>query len=286
MAHHVDRGRSRAAGLVHAARIGAAAALALGAAAHAHTPFAIEVTEYIAGSGVNPAFTDSNAALGSPSRFTGIPAGFPSVVSPFSAPFDENQLVQIGQGGSLTLRLGTRAWNDPNNPFGVDLIVFGNGSFIDTAFPNGVVGTPANAFGLDPMIIEVSANGVDFIALGTFTEGLFPTMGFQDSGAFDSTPGSVPTSFTTPVDPSLTLADFSGLDMDGIRALYNGSGGGTPIDIAASGLDFVEYVRIVNPLGSGVTVEIDAVSVVPTPGAGGALALAGLVGAARRRRTV
>ncbi|TVQ63562.1 MAG: hypothetical protein EA378_01350 [Phycisphaerales bacterium] len=280
----MDQGRARAAGLVRAGWIGTAAALAIGASATAHTPFAVEVTEYIVGSGVNPAFTDSNSALGSPSRFTGIPAGFPSVVSPFSAPFDNDQLVQIGEGGSLTLRLGTRAWNDPSNPFGVDLIVFGNGSLIDTAFPNGVAGTPAAAFGLDPMVVEVSANGVDFISLGTFTEGLFPTMGFQDGGPFDSTPGSVPTSFTTPVNPALTLADFSGLDMDGIRALYNGSGGGTPIDIAASGLDFVDYIRIVNPLGSGITVEIDAVSVVPTPGGGVVIMLAGLACTARRRR--
>jgi hypothetical protein len=253
------------------------------ASASAYNPFASQTVEYIAGAGVSPNFNNPDGALGSPTRFTGIASGFPSVVSPFSPPFDPGQLVQIGEGGSLTLRLATPARNNPANPFGVDLIVFGNGGFIDTGFPNGVVGGSASMFGLNPMTIEVSADGVDFVSLGVFTEGLFPTMGYLDAGAFDSAPGSVLTSFTTPVNPALTQLDFAGLDMDGIRALYAGSGGGTPIDIASSGLDFIHYVRIVNPVGSGVFVEIDAVAVVPTPGGTALLAIAGLLAARRRR---
>lgn len=249
----------------------------------AHAQFATNVVDFVPGMNANPGFGDASTALGSPARFTGVAAGFPGVVSPFNPAFGADQIVQIGEGGSLTLELGTPARNSATNPFGVDLLIFGNAGMIDADFPNGQAGSPAGFFGLDNMLVSVSADGTNFVSLGSFTEGFFPTMGYADSGAFDSTPGSVPTSFTTPMDPSLTLSDFDGLDIDGLRSLYGGSGGGTPIDIAGSGLESVRYVRIDNPLGSNATVEIDAVSVVPTPASGALLALAAL--GARRRRT-
>ncbi|RMH11617.1 MAG: hypothetical protein D6695_08785, partial [Planctomycetota bacterium] len=103
-------------------------------------PFAASVVSYDPGSNAAPGYTDPTAALGSPARLTGIPAGFPSVVSPFSPPFDTDQIVSIGFGGSLTLELGQTAYDDASHPFGIDFIVFGNAGFIDTGFPNGLVG--------------------------------------------------------------------------------------------------------------------------------------------------
>lgn len=48
------------------------------------------------------------SALGSPERFIN-DSSFPSVVSPFSPPFLRNQIVSIGEGGELTLRLSNYA---------------------------------------------------------------------------------------------------------------------------------------------------------------------------------
>jgi hypothetical protein len=48
-------------------------------------------------------------------------------------------------------------------------------------------------------------------------------------------------------------------------ALYDGSGGGTAVDIAAVGLSEVRYVKITVPQGSLDPVFIDGFAVVPEP---------------------
>ena len=265
-----------------AACVAAPASLLYADTGSAWSPWAVQVVSYQQGTGANPSLVDPGVALGSPERFTGESTPYPSVVSPFNPAFGLDEIVSIGEGGHLTVRFDTPITNDPANPFGVDFSIFGNGSFLDIAYPAGQLGTPPGTFGLDPMIVEVSADGSSFTSLGSFTEGLFPGMGYLDSAPFDTTPGAVHTDFTTPIDPSLTLNDFSGLAYNDIRALYNGSGGGTPIDIAASGLSSIQYVRIVNPVASGVTVEIDAFARVPAPAT--PIMLAGIAACVRRRR--
>jgi hypothetical protein len=117
------------------------------------------------------------------------------------------------------------------------------------------------------LTIEVSQDGSNFVTLSTtHQEGFFPAMGYLDGGPYDQQPGSLLSDFFRPVDPALQLDDFAGLALSQIRALYDGSGGGTPIDLAASGLSGASYVRISVPSGAGYDVEIDAVTVVPEPG--------------------
>jgi hypothetical protein len=244
--------------------------------------WAVHVESYNQGANPNPSYLDPTTALGSPERFTGEGTAFPSVVSPFSPAFGADELVSIGEGGHLTVRFSTPITDNPANPFGVDLSIFGNAGFIDTDWPNAQFGPSPVLFGVDPMLVEVSADGSTFVSLGTFDNGFLPALGYRDAGAYDGAPGSVPTDFTTPVNPAITPADFAGLDMNDIAPLYAHSGGGTPIDIAGSGLGSIEYVRIVNPVGSGVSVEIDAFARVPTPAT--ALAFLGLSACPRRRR--
>jgi len=225
--------------------------------------WADHVVSFIPGAGADPTFGNPTVTLGSPERFTG-EGVFPSVVSIFSPPFGTDELLSIGFGGSLIVEFDEPITDDPGHPSGIDLIVFGNGGFADADFPNGLIGDPPFTFGLDPMGVSVSADGVTFVLLGTFTEGLFPTQGYLDSGPFDGTPGNVPTNFTRPVDPTLTLDDFAGLTLVQALGLYDGSGGGTPIDIGPAGLGAVRFVRI-EGVTEGVTVEIDAFAAVPEP---------------------
>lgn len=240
------------------------------ATALAADPWADSVVRYDAGSTPIPGYTDASVSVGTPERFTGEGFGFPSVVSPFNPAFGTDEIVSIGEGGSLVVGFDEPIRNAATNRFGVDFIVFGNGGFVDADFPNGLTTDDALIFGDDPyMRISVSRDGIDFIDLGDFTEGFFPAMGYLDGGAFDDHPGSIESDFTTPVDPSLTRADFAAKTLADIRAAYDGSGGGKGIDIAATGLDEISFVRI-DVLDDGdsateLNVEVDGFSTVPEP---------------------
>ena len=222
-------------------------------------PWADIMVDYVQGSSPGPAagYTNPSVALGSPERITGEGA-FPNVVSPFSPPFLNTEIVSIGAGGSLTLQFNTPVTDDPANPFGIDLIVFGNAGFIDVGFPGGIAG---GLFGADGGQIHVSADGKNWMAIpGSSADGLYPALGYLDSGPYDARAGRVESNFTQPVNPTLLLSDFTGLNHEQIVALYGGSGGGFGIDLASVGLSAINLIRIVNPAGSGVNVEIDAVS--------------------------
>ncbi|MCB9845135.1 MAG: hypothetical protein H6811_04000 [Phycisphaeraceae bacterium] len=263
--------------------------LAAAAAEGAEAQWAVEVVSYDAGSTAVPGYDDPATALGAPERFTGELLGFPSVVSPFNPAFGADELVSIGEGGHLTVRLGRPVFNNAANPFGVDLVIFGNGGFVDASFPHGVVEDPAVLFGLDHASLELSADGIEFFPVGEFVEGFLPAMGYLDSGPYDETPGTIPTSPFTPVDPSLTAPDFAGLDYAGVLALYAGSSGGTPIDIGGGplpeGVGF-SYVRISVPddgdVETSFNAEVEAIVVVPPP-ASGLPILAGILAVRRRR---
>ena len=97
------------------------------------SPFATTVIEYEPG--LNPAsgYTQPVAALGSPQRMTS-ELFSPMVVTPFNPAYWPDEIVSIGEGGWLTLGFDHEVQNDPNNPFGVDLLVFGNAFRICVAF--------------------------------------------------------------------------------------------------------------------------------------------------------
>ncbi|MEQ8315885.1 MAG: GC-type dockerin domain-anchored protein [Phycisphaerales bacterium] len=216
-------------------------------------PFAAEVVQYTPGADVPAGFNEPTSALGEPTRFTGV-GSFPGAVTPFNPAFLSSEVVTIGAGGTLTLRLGTPAFDAATNPFGVDLILFHNGGYLDAAFPAGVVG---GTF-FDGGSIEVSQDGVDFFPVAMPAESNFPTLGYLDLPTpFTDLPGDVLSDFRLPVDPTI---DPDGLDWGQLLDAYDGSGGGIGIDIADAGLFEVNFVRIT--AGDGESPDIDGVSVV------------------------
>ncbi|MDP7008968.1 MAG: hypothetical protein QGI78_05290 [Phycisphaerales bacterium] len=220
-------------------------------------PFADSVVLYEAGTGAADGYTDPTSAIGEPTRFTG-EGVWPGVVSPFNAPWMPNELISIGEGGELVLAFEEPVIDDQANPYGIDLIIFGNTGFIDGSYPNGVVD---GMFSNDAGRIEVSEDGENWVGItNAVIDELWPTCGFVDSGIYDATPGTIETNFLLPVDPRLTIEDVSGLGFTTLQQFYGNSGGGTPIDLASTGLSSISYVRITASEGSELSPEIDGVS--------------------------
>ncbi len=228
---------------------------ALSSSAFAGT-FATSVQSYDQGTGPVAGFTDPATALGSPTRTS----GFDLRVTPFNPAFQNTEIVSIGRGGQLTLAFDSPVTDDASNPYGIDLIVFGNSFFYADDF------SPlADHLWKPGGIIEVSADGHDWRTIPALdADGLFPTLGFQDStDPFGSDGGASPTNFRVPVNPSFSPW---GKDFAQLKAGYGTSGGGTGIDLAVVGLTQASFVRISNPSGAPYAIEIDAVSdVVPAP---------------------
>ena len=259
-------------------------ACALTALATADSPFATAVASYAPGIGPAAGFTNPAVALGSPERFTG-EGLIPQAVTPFQPAFRPDEVVSIGMGGSLVLAFDHDVVDDPRNPFGIDLLLFGNAFFGDMAAPAGVVGGLFAEGGT----IAVSPDGVTWTLVPSIAaDGAFPTLGWLDTTPYATTPGTAPTDFTRPVDPALRRAGMVGLDWSALLLAYDGSGGGAGIDLATIGLASIRYVRIDGPTTFGISPEVDAVSDVapasPSPdldgdGSVGASDLALLLGA-------
>ncbi len=224
--------------------------------------FAAQVVSYEQGGGVAGSFSNPLVALGSPTRFSSPDSPFGGPVTPFQAPFAPEELVSIGFGGHLTLAFDRAVMDRPADQwFGADLIVFGNAFYFDQDFPNGIVG----GIGVEPGAIEVSQDGDHWYLLQETSDGAFPTMGYQDVlDAFPTVPGNLPTDFHRPVNPAV---DPTGFNMAQLIAAYDGSGGGVSLDISQTGLPWIQYIRFtnLNDPASGITPEIDAVSIVPEP---------------------
>jgi len=236
--------------------------------------FADTVISYTQGNGVLPGYDNPNVALGAPTTFIGY-----QNADPFNPPYQSNNIVGIGTGGSLTLQFNTPIQNNPGNPFGLDFIIFGHAGFsvtndYDSSFnPIGTPATDGSLFtgGTADVRVAVSADGTTFYTLNPsltpVVDGLFPT--YAGGNPF------------LPVNPSLTAADFSGLTLDQIEALYNGSAGGAGFDLGwavnslnqSVSLSSIDYIRL-DVLNDGTPAYIDAISVVPEP-ATFALAIAG-----------
>jgi hypothetical protein len=224
----------------------------------ARAQFANQVISYDPGS--TPAFgayTTPSTALGSPTRDTVEFIPNPNEVTIFNPPFGTHEIVSVGEGGHVTLKLSNYVLPGA----GAEIGVFSNVSLIDIAWPNGQVGTPAATFGDASAEVEVSADGVGWVSLGVVNFNL-PTQGYSDAA------GTVPSNFLQPF--AGVLSDFDGLpynhatDPD-VFDLLAGSGGGNWLDISSTGLTQAGYIRFsvaddLDPLTS-LNIELDAVSI-------------------------
>ena len=268
------------------------AAALLGAAPVASAAvFAVSSSSYTQGSGAAIApYSNPATAVGAPDAITGEIGGFPNILNPFSPAYETDEIVGIGLGGQITLSFPLPIAISPTQrEFGV----ISNIGLMDTFNPPGTNTNPAGTFNANPRVVDVavSADGLDFRPAGRVTFGL-PANYFTNAGG-----PYAPSAPASPVvadfgQPFLgTLSTFDGLDFAATIAAFNGSGGGTWIDLdpLAVGLSSFSHVRFSIPAGgiagSDNYALIDAIvannALVPEPGSAAVLAL---LWAARRRR--
>lgn len=245
--------------------------------------FASRVIEYLPGSGAN--FTNPQVALGKPAP--AVPGstfpGFESPaepLNPFASHFSGDRLVQIGPGGSITLRLESFV----NVGAGPELALFGNVALIDTG--NDTAGNPVGFFGNDEVVVEVSETGLagQWVALngGARISVEMPSNSYTDASGLTGPDPAVenllpllenltPSDFGKPfVSPAGNNA-FAGLTITQIETLLDGSAGGQWLDldglsVQGDPLERVGYVRLSDPndpspFGNANLFELMAVSI-------------------------
>ena len=246
--------------------------------------FASAVIDYVPGTvlapdeiaaGAEPRFPDPTAALGSPDDISGEHLGFPNVLSPFSPAFEADEVVEIGPGGQLTLRLSHLIEIGD----GHDLGIFSNaglqGDFDPATFALLGATDPAMTFGSEAAVIEVSRDGSSWTPLEDGEPILIdmPSNFYRNAGVFDSSapPNPQLADFGLPIPPDISL--FSGADEAGILNTLGDSAGGYWLDLSPTGLELVGFIRFrvpasllpSEPFGSAdldeVVFELDAVAI-------------------------
>lgn len=240
--------------------------------------YAVEVVEYSGSFGPSP-YNDPYAVLGKPAtRCLNLPGWGADyrvkLVEPaYNIDIDNNKVITtIGFGEYIVVKFDHKVVDYPHNPYGQDLIVFGNSFFgggtasdatnMNTYFIDGGVFS-------EPVTVAVSQDGTTWheFSAGPFADDYFPTQAYQwdrDNAKWTD----VEMDFTKPVDPGLGFSDFSNITAaDGIK-LYDGSGGGTSFDLKDlsgydslavdpnSGCRWIQYVK----LASNSNGEVDAVA--------------------------
>jgi hypothetical protein len=247
--------------------------------------YADSVVDYVEGTGIGDdyisglSFNDPQTALGRPTvDSTGEDWSIPEstavpVVDVYSV-FRSFEIVTVGTDGSLILEFDHNIENDPDNPYGVDFIIYGNsyqeiggGAMWDNGDPNKTT-TGGKTFEESGKVL-VSQNGVDWVEFtnGPFADSFSPTFGrvydevnpyHPDSNWDWNNWWGKATDATLPIDPSWTGSVFDGKSVKEASEMCGLSAGGTGFDIASVGLEYVRYVKIVS--ANGVTPEVDAVA--------------------------
>lgn len=216
------------------------------------------------------------------------------VEAPFNLDISETQklITTFNEGSSAIVKFEQPIFDAPGNPYGIDLLVFGN-AFYSTS---GTVNEDSNMDSIElaggvfsePTKISVSpgftgAEGQSEedpttwewyrFDNGPFADTGFPTQAYQWNSE-DSSWSDELMDFTKPVNPAFdSLLQEGGMSVADAIDLYDGAGGGTGFDIALSGFESIQYV-CVEGLDGFSGGEVDAISAVRPSVLGDSLSIA------------
>jgi hypothetical protein len=246
--------------------------------------YASQVVNYVPGTLSDPSYNDPSAALGGLNPVAASFGGTNYYLTPFDPAFGPSNLVEIGAGGSLTLKLA-----QPASTNGYTIGVHTGIGLLDADWPNGVNTSPASYFNswVRQADVLVSADGVNWGDLGTVT---FDNPSNYSAGSATDPEGQSP-GVGTPAMPGKpflgSLSSFNGQDWQGTLATLNGSEGGTWLNLSGvkdangnplSAVNYIQFVVPSNPptdpgTGNPAIMMVDAVvgtNTAPTITAGGA----------------
>jgi len=189
------------------------------------------------------------------------------VVSPYNPAWMAGELLTLnGEGNYVTIEFDHNVVDDPNNPWGLDLIVFGNALLVGTKKDYyEEASNPGNwqytgVLADEKALVEVSADGEKWFSFnnGPFCDSWVPTQGYIYDPANANTNlysgnawWSVTTDATWPVNPNMEASDAAGLTIETLSYRYDGSAGGAAFDIGKLklpkdeyGRKYIKYVRI------------------------------------------
>jgi hypothetical protein len=188
-----------------------------------------------------------------------------------------NLLLTLGAGSDVIVRFDPPVTNCPANPHGIDLLVFGNafysaaGAVSDDADMNTLLLT-GGVFA-EQLKVSVSPGYTSQpgespadpdtwpwhrYETGPYADTAFPTHAFRWDRATAAWTEDL-MDFSKPVNPAMeSVIRAGGLTAADALDLYDGSGGGTGLDLAESGFDWIRFVRV-DGLDAGFAEgEIDA----------------------------
>lgn len=264
----------------------------------AESPYGYEVVESYT-EAKDAWYKDPSVTLGRPTAWNDEVAkwhepAYP--VTPATPAYGEKKLLTLQssepEDAYVTIKFDHNVVDDPMNPFGLDLIVFGNSAFTGDGKtyyraetdPDTYTFADSAAFN-EPGVVEVSQDGETWYRFETGRYGDdFPTLGYvfdaehPDKALFAANAWwGKKADACRPVDPRVSWKSAAGLTCGEIARRFNGSAGGTGFDLkdladfnqlAADehGRKWIRYVRIrnmINPNGRGdetTTPEVDAVA--------------------------
>jgi hypothetical protein len=187
-------------------------------------------------------------------------------------------ITEIKTAGQITVNMGRRIYDDPNNPYGIDFIVYGN-SFFSASGASGFISdatdldttTLGSSPGGHPTIVSVSQDGTNWYTYPTTTS-LFADEAYRwdDTNASWTSEEMNP---TKPLNPYIDTNNFGGQSVASGLDQFIGAAGGTGYALKSSGFPWIQYVRVQAETNANQYTVIDAIAAVDPVVVGDALSI-------------